>query len=500
MGMALGFPTIMLPAVQSGNDSVTFTPDQASWFASLMFIFQPAGSLISSLILGWLGRKNTLILINIPYFFVWVTIHLSETVYILMICSIVLAVNIGYLETPAINYVGEISTPKLRGILTSYSAPIIYMGIIFEFILGKLFDWRTVALINSTIPILTIAAMIQIPESPMWLLSKGRNDKAKSALCWLRGWVKPELILTEFKYLINYKEVSSERPMTKVYTIDSAIDKNGFAKNNNIDDVKYFREENVKTVDVDTKKPCKFYNVAANGGNTPNTTCRRETVRSSLSIMFNREYVKPFILVSMYFLFYYMSGVPSIRPYLLLIINEMQIPIDPKVCVIFVPTTGFIGSIVSMCIIKRIGKRPLSLISIGGTAFSALTCGILSYKGTVGSQILPFIMLLLLAFFTSIGIAAIPWMLLSEVFPLRGRGIASGLVATVAYALAFATAKTFLDLHMRIGLHGVFFLYGSCSVFGLIYLYIWLPETEGKTLHEIELHFKQKKSKVVQDA
>lgn len=70
--------------------------------------------------------------------------------------------DIGYLETPAINYVGEISTPKLRGILTSYSAPIIYMGIIFEFILGKLFDWRTVALINSTIPILTIAAMIQV--------------------------------------------------------------------------------------------------------------------------------------------------------------------------------------------------------------------------------------------------------------------------------------------------------------------------------------------------
>lgn len=48
----------------------------------------------------------------------------------------------------------------------------------------------------------------QIPESPIWLVAKGKNDKAEKAMCWLRGWVEPETIKHEFLELIHYNEVS----------------------------------------------------------------------------------------------------------------------------------------------------------------------------------------------------------------------------------------------------------------------------------------------------
>jgi len=40
------------------------------------------------------------------------------------------------------------------------------------------------------------------------LIAKGRNDKAKKAMCWLRGWVEPEQIKPEFLELVHYNEVS----------------------------------------------------------------------------------------------------------------------------------------------------------------------------------------------------------------------------------------------------------------------------------------------------
>jgi len=40
------------------------------------------------------------------------------------------------------------------------------------------------------------------------LVAKGKNEKAKKALCWLRGWVKPNVVKMEFLGLVRYNEIS----------------------------------------------------------------------------------------------------------------------------------------------------------------------------------------------------------------------------------------------------------------------------------------------------
>lgn len=45
----------------------------------------------------------------------------------------------------------------------------------------------------------------------MWLISKGKNEKAETAMCWLRGWVEPETIKHELVELIRYNDVSGKR-------------------------------------------------------------------------------------------------------------------------------------------------------------------------------------------------------------------------------------------------------------------------------------------------
>lgn len=66
------------------------------------------------------------------------------------------------MEAPIITYVGEISEPALRGILTSYSGIFVSVGFLFEYTLGNFVDWRTAALISAMVPVITLIAISQV--------------------------------------------------------------------------------------------------------------------------------------------------------------------------------------------------------------------------------------------------------------------------------------------------------------------------------------------------
>lgn len=71
-----------------------------------------------------------------------------------------------------------------------------------------------------------------------------------------------------------------------------------------------------------------------------------------------------------------------------------------------------------------------------------------------------------LAFFTNLGMYPVTFTLLSEIFPFRTRGIATGLAVAISYLFSFTSVKTFLNLERTLSIPGVFALYGSVSVVG----------------------------------
>lgn len=68
----------------------------------------------------------------------------------------------------------------------------------------------------------------------------------------------------------------------------------------------------------------------------------------------------------------------------------------------------------------------------------------------------------------------------------RSRAMAQGMAAASNYLFTFVGSKTLIDLESSVRLWGAFATYAAFGFLGTIYLYFFLPETEGRSLLEIE--------------
>lgn len=74
--------------------------------------------------------------------------------------------------------------------------------------------------------------------------------------------------------------------------------------------------------------------------------------------------------------------------------------------------------------------------------------------------------------------------------------MASGITAALNYIMAFCTTKTYYNIETSLSLFGLIALYAVVDCIGLFYIYMFLPETERRTLEEIELHFSDNSKKL----
>lgn len=78
---------------------------------------------------------------------------------------------------------------------------------------------------------------------------------------------------------------------------------------------------------------------------------------------------------------------------------------------------------------------------------------------------------------------------LKEYFFFKVRAFATGAAASIGYIFTSVVNKIFLYMSKSMGLSGTFLFYAGINLFGVIILYLILPETENRTLQEIEEHY-----------
>ncbi|GBP22384.1 Putative sugar transporter ERD6-like 13 [Eumeta japonica] len=84
-------------------------------------------------------------------------------------------------------YIGEISEPRLRGLLIGTPFVAYSLGVLYVYMLGSALDWRAVAHLCIVLPALSFVALALSPESPTWLARHGKFHEAAAAMARLRG-------------------------------------------------------------------------------------------------------------------------------------------------------------------------------------------------------------------------------------------------------------------------------------------------------------------------
>lgn len=78
------------------------------------------------------------------------------------------------------------------------------------------------------------------------------------------------------------------------------------------------------------------------------------------------------------------------------------------------------GGVICISSVKFVGKRLLSLISLAICSLGSIVVGAYAlYKDEINQPWIPMVTICILYFASNIGIGPIPWMLISEVFPVR---------------------------------------------------------------------------------
>jgi len=101
----------------------------------------------------------------------------------------------------------------------------------------------------------------------------------------------------------------------------------------------------------------------------------------------------------------------------------------------------------------------------------------------------PAALVVIFVIFNSYGFFMVQGLMLGEMLPARARGQSSGITCAIINAMLFVTSKTFPWMTHVLKPHGLFLLFGLMTVAGTVFAYLFVPETKGRTLAEIEGHF-----------
>lgn len=186
------------------------------------------------------------------------------------------------------------------------------LGYFLVYTLGMFLSWRKVAMICISLPICIFIAIFFAPETPIWLLSKGKPRNALKALQWLRGCVKPETVHEEYKNLQNYSITSNACSQCSKKIID-----------------------------------CNH----------------KENWKDKIKQISRRRIMKPLILIIMLQFFHQFCAISSWRPYMIQILNAFDIRWNANFTTVIMSSMGFFGRVFLLPILKTLGKRKIYLLS-----------------------------------------------------------------------------------------------------------------------------------------
>ncbi|XP_019366300.1 PREDICTED: solute carrier family 2, facilitated glucose transporter member 6 [Gavialis gangeticus] len=446
-GFSLVYTSPVIPALEkSTNPRLKMTQVESSWFGSMFMLGAAAGGLSSMVLNDSLGRKLSIMVSAVPSAVGYLLMGSAQDIWMLLLGRLLTGYAGGVTSASIPVYISEISHPGVRGALGACPQIMAVLGSLFLYALALKLDWRWLAVAGEVPVLVMIVLLYFMPNSPRFLISEGKDEEARQALCWLRG-----------------KDTDYPRELQQI-------------------------KESV----------------------------RKQSGRVSCAEIRDPFMYKPIrIAVLMRFL-QQLSGVTPILVYLQSIFKSTAVILKPEYDAALVGAVRLVSVLIAAVSMDKAGRKILLFVSAGVMFASNMTLGLYIHfvslpsanstnhtpNGTVAgpetltaepSNLLTLIPLVATMFFImgyAMGWGPITWLLMSEILPLKARGVASGLCVVVSWLTAFGLARCFLPVVEAFGLEVPFLFFAFISVMNLIFTGCCVPETKGRSLEQIESYFR----------
>jgi len=460
-GFLFGYDTAVISGCNSFLQShFQLSPAMLGWGVSSALLGTILGCIISGTITDRFGRKKALILaafsltisaigsMLVPQFLgdskVWLVAEGNFAFNMLIIARVIGGIGVGITSVVAPVYISELTLPKNRGKIVSIYQLSITLGILLAFlidwiVLNQAGDaagvisttgtsgfwhwlfveeiWRGMFGTEIPIALLFFILLFFTPESPRWLVTKGKNEEALKTMIKIGGREQAEKEMKEIKEMVN----------------------------------------------------------AETGG-------LKELFAPFLRI--------PLLIGILLPMFAHLSGIAAIMYFAPNIINEAIHSVESSFLgAVLVGVVNSAFTFVAIMNIDKFGRRKLLLIGVIGAFISLSAVGLLF---AIGSKLIIIPLLFYVASF-AFSYGPIVWVIISEIFPTRIRGLAVSIGSFSLMVTGFFITLTNPVLIKTILPSGTFFLYAALTLPAIWFIWKYIPETKGKTLEQIEKYWKNKK-------
>ncbi|MCB9667348.1 MAG: sugar porter family MFS transporter [Myxococcales bacterium] len=433
-GLLFGFDTgVISGALNFLKDGWNLTASELEWVTSAVLVGAVMGAASSGRITDVFGRKKVILVTAVIFAFGAIATGLAPTLPILILGRVVIGIAIGVASFAVPLYISEISPTKSRGALVSLNQLMITIGILASYVSdyiiaddSNLESWRWMFLMGFFPALILLMGMFFLPETPRWLIGRKRHDEG---LAILRKLEEPALVNDAYEAL---------------------------------------RNEVVGGSGADTQ-----------GASDIMQPWLHRALFIGVGIMFFQQFTGINTIIYYSPVIFKMAG---------FIGNTESI-----VPAVIVGVVNVLFTVVSMLLIDRVGRRPIYFVGTLGMVVSLIALGgAFFFQGMIGpfTKYLTVISILVYIMFFALSLGPLGWLILSEVFPLSVRGVGMSLGSLSNWLFNLVVAFTFLKLVHALSPAGAFWLYAAVGSLGLVWGYVFLPETKGKSLEQIEAHWR----------
>ena len=400
--------------------------------SSLLF-----GAAIGAMVLGrvsdkW-GRRKTIILLAIAFFVGALVCVFTPNFEIMVVGRVILGLAVGGASTVVPVYLAELAPFEIRGSLAGRNELMIVVGQLAAFvinaIIGNVFGhhdgvWRYMLAIAAIPAIALFFGMLRVPESPRWLVEKGRIDEAREVLETIRPLDRAHAEIEDVqqaaeedqkvaKESMGFREILSSKWLVRILIVGIGL---GVAQQlTGINSIMYYGQI-VLVESGFSESAALIANIA------PGIIA---VVGAFIALWMMDRVNRRTTLITGYTL--------TTISHVLIGISSMVFPVgDPL--------------------------RPYVILTL-----------VVIFVGSMQ---------------TFLNVAT--WVMLSEIFPLAMRGAAIGISVFFLWMTNAFLGLFFPTLMEAVGLTGTFFLFAGVGLVALIFIYGMVPETRGRTLEEID--------------